>query len=114
MTALRDRLGRINARVRPGAGGLFAWWSRALAAWLPVRWRAALGLGRDRLLLAHDPEGLQWRLHTVDGVQGPGEMTIRVTPIAPMSSTEISSFRRTTGLSPSSPRYWTRLYVNES
>ena len=71
MTALRDRLGRINARVRPGAGGLFAWWSRALAGWLPVRWRAALGLGRDRLLLAQDPDGLQLRMQTVDGMQGP-------------------------------------------
>ncbi len=49
-----------------------------------------------------------------DGVHGPGEITMRVTPIVPMSSTVISSLRLTTGLSPSSPRYWTRLYVNES
>ncbi|BCT91804.1 type II secretion system protein L [Lysobacter helvus] len=71
MNALRDRIGRINARVRPGAGGFFAWWSRALAAWLPVRWRAALGLGRDRLLLSQEPDALTLRLQTVDGMQGP-------------------------------------------
>ena len=71
MTALRDRIGRIQTRVLPGAGGWLSWWSRALAAWLPVRWRAALGLGRDRLLLAQDPDGLQLRWQTVDGVEGP-------------------------------------------
>jgi general secretion pathway protein L len=71
MTALRDRIGRIQTRVLPGAGGWLSWWSRALAAWLPVRWRAALGLGRDRLLLAQDPDALQLRLQTVDGVEGP-------------------------------------------
>ena len=64
MTALRDRIGRIQNRVLPGAGGWLSWWSRGLAAWLPVRWRAALGLGRDRLLLSQDPDALQLRLQT--------------------------------------------------
>jgi general secretion pathway protein L len=71
MTALRDRIGRIQNRVLPGAGGWLSWWSRALAAWLPTRWRASLGLGRDRLLRAQDPDALQLRLQTGDGVEGP-------------------------------------------
>jgi general secretion pathway protein L len=71
MTALRDRIGRIQNRVLPGAGGWLSWWSRGLAAWLPVRWRAALGLGRDRLLLSQDPDALQLRLQTGDGLEGP-------------------------------------------
>jgi general secretion pathway protein L len=70
MNALRDRIGRIQTRVLPGAGGWLSWWSRALAAWLPVRWRAALGLGRDRLLLSQDAgtgeDALQVRLQTGD------------------------------------------------
>ena len=56
MNALRDRIGRIQTRVLPGAGGWLSWWSRALAAWLPMRWRATLGLGRDRLLLAQSAD----------------------------------------------------------
>jgi general secretion pathway protein L len=76
MSALRDRIGRIQGpalarRLFPGAGGWLSWWSRGLAAWLPVRWRAALGLGRDRLLLAQEPDALQLRLQTVDGIEGP-------------------------------------------
>jgi general secretion pathway protein L len=72
MNALRDRVGRIQNRVLPGAGGWLSWWSRGLAAWLPVRWRGALGLGRDRLLLSQDTaqadgvESLQLRLQTGD------------------------------------------------
>src|SRR5688572_33398124 len=75
MSALRDRIGRIQGpalarRLFPGAGGWLSWWSRGLAAWLPVRWRATLGLGRDRLLLAQDPDALQLRLQTADGIDG--------------------------------------------
>lgn len=70
MIALRDRIGRIQNRVLPGAGGWLSWWSRALAAWLPMRWRAALGLGRDRLLLSQEAgtadDALQVRLQTGD------------------------------------------------
>ena len=54
MTPLRARLGRVGSRLGPGTGGFLAWWGRSLAAWLPRRWRAALGLDRGRLLLSPD------------------------------------------------------------
>lgn len=46
LKSLRDRDGRL--------AGFFAWWGRSLAAWLPPRWRRALGLDRGRLLLRAD------------------------------------------------------------
>lgn len=67
MTALRDRV----ARLQPGTGGFLTWWGKSLAAWLPARWRAALGFGRDRLLLADAGDALQLRLESDDGVRGP-------------------------------------------
>ena len=48
------------------------------------------------------------------GVHGPGEMTTASGFSASISATVISSLRFTTGSAPSSPKYWTRLYVNES
>lgn len=33
----------------------FAWWRRALLAWLPPAWRARLGLGAERVLLFRQP-----------------------------------------------------------
>ncbi|RFP60519.1 general secretion pathway protein GspL [Luteimonas weifangensis] len=65
---LRDRLGRHAARWA-GVGGFFAWWGRALAAWLPRRWRRALGLERGRLLLQPADDAVQLRLHDGDGVR---------------------------------------------
>lgn len=51
MTGLRERLGQASARILPGAGGFWAWWTRALLSWLPARWRALLGVSDARLLL---------------------------------------------------------------
>jgi general secretion pathway protein L len=59
---LRERLGAYGARIGLGAGGLFAWWRMALAAWLPTRWQALFGWARDRLLLASDGEAIAMRL----------------------------------------------------
>lgn len=53
-------LGRLAARLGPQATslrGLLAWWGRALAAWLPVRLRRALGVDRGRLLLVPVADG---------------------------------------------------------
>lgn len=62
---LRD-LGRLTARLGPqamGLRGLLSWWGHALAAWLPVRVRRALGVDRGRLLLQVVADGSQLRLH---------------------------------------------------
>ncbi|HSR66043.1 MAG TPA: hypothetical protein VLM17_10650, partial [Xanthomonadaceae bacterium] len=63
--ALRNRFGGRVARWR-GAGGFLAWWWRSLVAWLPRRWRAALGVDRGRLLLQPDAEAVQLRLQDGD------------------------------------------------
>ena len=49
-----------------------------------------------------------------EGVQGPGEITIAAGAIVATSWTVIRSFRKTSTSTPNSPRYWTRLNVNES
>lgn len=51
MTGLRERLGQAGARIMPGAGSFWAWWSQALLSWLPARWQALLGVSDARLLL---------------------------------------------------------------
>lgn len=60
-STLGDRLGHMGARLGPGAGGFVSWWSRALAAWLPLSLRRTLGLGRGRLLLQVDGDDVQLR-----------------------------------------------------
>lgn len=60
-STLGDRLGRMGARLGPGAGGFVSWWSRALSAWLPQSLRRVLGLGRGRLLLQLDGGDVQLR-----------------------------------------------------
>lgn len=44
-------LGRIGARLAPGAGGFLSWWGRSLAQLLPRRLRDALELEPGRILL---------------------------------------------------------------
>lgn len=61
LTPLRDRFGRHLARWA-GTGDFLAWWGRSLAAWVPPRWRRAVGLDRGRLLLQPDAQGVQLRL----------------------------------------------------
>ena len=65
---LRDSLGAYGARIGLGAGGLFAWWRTAMAAWLPARWQALFGWARDRLLLSCDGEAVELRLDRVGEV----------------------------------------------
>ena len=59
MSGWRDSLGRIGGNAAPGLAGFGSWWRRSLLAWLPLRWRLALGLERSRLLLAVRGEKLQ-------------------------------------------------------
>ena len=67
---LRDRL-RLGAGVPAmgGVRGFLSWWGRSLLAWLPRRWRAALGLDRGRLMLQPDDAGLQLRVDDGDGMR---------------------------------------------
>ena len=48
------------------------------------------------------------------GVQGPGETSTPSAPYAAIPAASIASFFTTCDVAPSSPRYWTRLKVNES
>lgn len=74
MSALRESVSRLQTRVRPGAGGFFAWWGRALAAWLPARWRSTLRAGQERLLLVEQADGLLLRRQHADGIDDLGRL----------------------------------------
>ncbi|MDB6164158.1 MAG: ral secretion pathway protein GspL, partial [Xanthomonadaceae bacterium] len=73
---LRDSLGAYGAKIGLGAGGLFAWWRTALAAWLPVRWQALFGWARDRLLLTSDAEAVELRLDRVGEIVDLGRLPL--------------------------------------
>lgn len=85
MTALMDRLGHVGARLRPGAGGFFRWWGHALASWLPLRWRQALGVGRGRLLLQVDGDAVQLRLQQGDQLRDLGNLPLLAEPDAALA-----------------------------
>lgn len=79
MTAMQGsrawgRLGSLGARLRPGTGGAWAWWRASMAAWLPLRWRRALGLDRGRLLLSVDGDAIQLRLQQAGEVRDLGHL----------------------------------------
>jgi general secretion pathway protein L len=65
---LSDRLGRHLSRWS-GADGFLTWWGRSLAAWMPPRWRRAVGMDRGRLLLLAEGDGLLVRLQRADGLR---------------------------------------------
>lgn len=69
MSTIRDSMDSLRARLLPGAGGLFEWWGRALASWLPHRWRSLLGLTQDRLLLSLQDEHLSLAWQSTEGVR---------------------------------------------
>ncbi len=100
MIALREGIGRIRTGVSPGAGGFLDWWQRSLAAWLPARWRATLGLGRDRLLLSEDGDALQLRLQAGDSVRDLGrvpsgtELGIDADPLASVLAPAVADLPR--------------------
>ncbi|GGD34526.1 PilN domain-containing protein [Pseudoxanthomonas indica] len=69
MNTYRDSLDTLRTRLWPRAGGWLSWWGTALASWLPQRWRALLGLTRDRLLLRPLGDELYLQWHNTDGVR---------------------------------------------
>lgn len=73
---LRDRLARLGLRPASGGAvrGFLAWWWQALASWLPVRVRRAVGMSRGRLLLQVDADALQLRLQRGSEVRDLGHL----------------------------------------
>lgn len=61
MSSLRDSIDWFRARLGPGPRSFLAWWTGALASWLPLRWRVLLGLTQDRLLIQHLDQELRLR-----------------------------------------------------
>lgn len=61
MSSLRDSIDWFRSRVGPGPRSFLAWWSDALASWLPLRWRVLLGLTQDRLLIQRQGDELHLR-----------------------------------------------------
>lgn len=70
------RLGHLGAQLRPGAGGFLRWWGRALASWLPLRWRRVLGFDHGRLLLQVDRDELQLRLQQLGELRDLGRVPL--------------------------------------
>ena len=66
---LRERLRGAGVPAFGGARGALAWWWRSLQAWLPRRWRLALGMDRGRLLLQPEAQGVRLRLEDGDGLR---------------------------------------------
>lgn len=106
---LGRRLDRLGARLRPGAGGFLRWWGRALASWLPVRWRRVLGFDRGRLLLQIDHGELQLRLHQLGELRDLGRVPLPDAatdaivgndPLAPLLSARIADLPRWLLLAP--------------
>jgi len=62
------------ARAWPGLRGFWAWWTTALASWLPPRLRAVFGLAQQRLLLRRQDDTLSLALTLPSQ---PGESPIR-------------------------------------
>lgn len=72
--SLRQRLGRAGSRLRPGFGGFWAWWTHALASWLPARLRSLLGLAHERMLLQRAGDELRLAMAREDGVREVGSL----------------------------------------
>lgn len=66
MSSLRDSIDWFRSRVGPGPRSFLAWWSGALASWLPLRWRVLLGLTQDRLLIQRLDDELHLRWQEAD------------------------------------------------
>lgn len=72
--SLRQRLEGAGLRLRPGLGGFWAWWTQALASWLPARMRSLLGLARERMLLQRSGDELRLALVREDGMRTVGSL----------------------------------------
>lgn len=80
MSAWRDSLGRIGVRAVPSAAGFRRWWTRALLAWVPARWRRSLGLEQARLLLSLRDDTLRLARERDGAVEAVAELPWPVSP----------------------------------
>ncbi|MGH8031615.1 MAG: PilN domain-containing protein [Luteimonas sp.] len=71
---LGQRLGRVGGRLRPSLGALWAWWTQALATWLPARMRELFGLSQRRLLLQPLGDNLRLALERGDDLRDIGQL----------------------------------------
>jgi general secretion pathway protein L len=70
---IRQRLGQVGGRLRPGLSGFWSWWTHALASWLPLRVRELFGLARERLLMQVAADSLRLTLERGDASRGLGQ-----------------------------------------
>lgn len=71
---IRPRPGRAGGQLRPGLRGLWAWWTAALATWLPARVRELFGLSQQRLLLQPAGDSLRLALERGDDLHEIGQV----------------------------------------
>lgn len=71
---IRQRLGQVGGRLRPGFAGFWSWWTHALASWLPVRLRELFGLARQRLLLQASADSLRLTLEQGETTRTLGQL----------------------------------------
>jgi general secretion pathway protein L len=57
-----QRFRRMGGRIRPGVAGFWAWWTHAIASWLPLRIRKLFGLANERLILQAGEDSLRLAL----------------------------------------------------
>jgi general secretion pathway protein L len=96
---IRQRLGQVGGRLRPGLSGFWNWWAHALASWLPLRLRELFGLARERLLLQIAADSLRLTLERGDASRGLGQVpwsadTALDDPFAPLLDQRIADLPR--------------------
>lgn len=97
---LRQRLDRAGGRLRPGVAGFWAWWSHALASWLPLRVRELFGLARQRVLLHAGGGSLRLALERGDDTRDLGQLpwsaddAAAPDPLAPLLAQRLAELPR--------------------
>lgn len=76
-------LGRIGARLAPGAGGFLSWWGRSLAQLLPRKLRRTLELEPGRLLLQPGDGTVRLQLQREQRVEPAGVLDTAALTLAP-------------------------------
>ncbi len=97
---LRQGLDRAGGRLRPGVAGFWAWWTHALASWLPLRVRELFGLARQRVLLHASGDSLRLALERGDDTRDLGRLpwspddAVAPDPLAPLLAQRLAELPR--------------------